>query len=80
MPPFDTQTPSDLEGVRALKERMEAAGVQPKAFGSPAEKSAWMDEMIRRAKGGNPRKLVGARDLHKHSFADISAQTAKWRV
>lgn len=74
---FD-QTPSDLEGVRVLKERMEAAGVKPNAFGSPAEKSAWMDEMIRKAKGGSPRKLVGARDLHKHAFADISAQTAKW--
>jgi hypothetical protein len=80
MPPFDTQTPSDLEGVRALADRMEAAGVQPKAFGSPAEKSAWMDEMIARAKGGSPRKLIGARDLHAHAFADISAQTAKWRA
>lgn len=78
MPPFDT--PPELEGIALLAEGVEADGVVASPFGTPAEKSAWMDEMIRRAKGGNPNKLVGSRDLHKHSFAEIAAQTAKWRA
>lgn len=62
---FDTtNTPDPYAGVRRLAARMEA-------------KMAWHNALIAKAKGGNPNKLVSARDLHKHAFAQIDAAYRK---
>jgi len=58
---FDN-TPSDdpFAGVRKMEARV-------------ARHIAERNALVRAAKGGNPRKLVSERDLHKHAFAAISA-------
>lgn len=67
--------------ARALAERAERNFPVAKALADRARaKDADMQRWIKAAKGGNPNKLVGARDLHKHAFADLAAQTAKWRA
>lgn len=59
---FDAQDiPPHIAAARALADRAKA-------------KTDDMNRWVAKAKGGNPNKLVSARDALPHAFAEISAQ------